>query len=197
MTGHDAMTALVHGVKTVLAGDNETMEIAKRPPCDTPPQALVTILSLMTDSKSTILPKFEVGQTWRTRKGDTCAITQIANHCEYPIATDLYGPSWKAWYDLNGNSCFGNGDHEDDLVSLVKPVIAIDKPEKEPTPAPIIMPNSAEFLLPQSIVNGDTPFYVVVAIDPDDGEKLVWETPMPEGATLEAALAFYKASVCQ
>ena len=186
MTGHDAMTVLVHGVKTVLAGDNETMEIAKRPPCDTPPQALVTILSLMTDSKSTILPKFEVGQTWRTRGGDTCTIVLIHRLSEFPTVTDLYG---RHWHNLNGNSCLGNGDHEDDLVSLVKPTIAtISEPFSDPIPAPIVMPDSAEPLLPQSIVNGDTPFYVVVAIDSEDGEKLVWETPMPEGATLEAAL---------
>ena len=103
MTGHDAMTALVHGVKTVLAGDNETMEIARRPPCDSLPQVLAITLSPMTNSKSTT-------------------------------------------------------------------------------------PLKVASLLPEAIANGDTPFYVVVVIDSEDGEKLVWETPMPEGATLEAAL---------
>jgi len=185
MTGRDAKTILVHGISTVLAGDNETMEKAKSPQCDSLPQALVTTLFPMTDSKSTILPKFEVGQTWRTRGGDTCTITHVDYCLNYPIRTDLYGGHW---HYSNGNSCLSDGDYEDDLVSLVKLTTAIDEPEKEPTPAPITMPDSTAPLLPQSIVNGDTPFYVVVVIDSEDGEKLVWETPMPEGATLEAAL---------
>lgn len=133
----------------------------------------------MTDSTMT-LPKIEVGQVWRTRKGDICRVLFMKQDQtdKWPIQTNLYGSHW---HELNGNSCLGNGDHEDDLVSL------LEEPVSKPAPSPSIASASPASHLPPAIANGDEPFYVVVAIDPD-GEKLVWETPIPEGTTLEAAL---------
>ena len=173
------MTIPVHGIKTALAGDYEPMEIAKPLPCDFPTHPLATILFPMTNSTMT-LPKIEVGQVWRTRKGDICRVLFINQDQgdEHPIQTDLYGSHW---HELNGNSCLGKGHHEDDLVSL------LEEPVPNPVPSPSVASASPTPHLPPAIANGDEPFYVVVVVDPD-GEKLVWETPIPEQTTLNAAL---------
>jgi hypothetical protein len=176
MTGRDAKTILVHGINTVLAGDNEIMGKAKSLPCENLHQAPATILFLMTESTMTF-PEFEAGQVWRTRNGQLCRIMFIDQDktCKYPICTDLRGGHW---HHLDGKSCLNN---DDDLVFL------IGKPVLESPPTTSIPAASVTNALPAPMANGDVPFYVVVAIDPD-GEKLVWETPIPEGATLEAAL---------
>lgn len=176
MTGRDAKTILVHGIKNVLAGDNETMGKAKSLPCDNLHQAPATILFLMTESTMTF-PEFEVGQVWRTRSGQLCRIILVDQSGTYacPVCTDLWGGHR---HYLNGKSYLSN---RDDLVSLVGP------PIPESPPATSIPATSATNALPAPMANGDVPFYVVVAIDPD-GEKLVWETPIPEEATLNAAL---------
>ena len=178
MTGRDAMTILVHGISTVLAGDNETMEKAKSLPCDSPNHHPATILFPMTTDSTMTLPKFEVGQVWRTRGGDTCTIILMGNDPLCSVKTNLRGFHW---HDQNGHSVEAGGDHEDDLVSLVS------KPVLETVPIPNVASASSTPHLPPAIANGDEPFYVVVAVDPD-GEKLVWETPIPEQTTLNAAL---------
>jgi len=176
MTGRDAKTILVHGINTVLAGDNETMEKAKSLPCDNSLRNLAIILFLMTES-TMALPKFEVGQVWRTRSGNLCRVILVDQSGTYgcPVCTDLRGGHR---HYPNGKSYLSN---RDDLVSLVGPPIP-----RSPF-APSVLATSTTNVLPAPMVNGDAPFYVVVAIDPD-GEKLVWETPLPEEATLDAAL---------
>ena len=96
----------------------------------------------------------------------------------YPVKTNLRGAHW---HDPTGHGDDGDGNHEDDLVSLVS------EPIPEPAPSPSIASASPASHLPPAIANGDVPFYVVVAANPN-GEKLVWETPIPEETTLEAAL---------
>lgn len=174
MTGRDAKTILVHGVNTVLAGDNETMGKAKSLPCENLHQAPATILFLMTESTMATCPKFQVGQVWRTRSGQLCRIRFIAQieWYKFPIYTDLRGSHL---HDLKGKSSLND---DDDLVLLVIP---------ELPPTSSVAAASATNALTAPMANGDVPFYVVVAIDPD-GEKLVWETPIPEETTLEAAL---------
>ncbi len=176
MTGHDAKTIRVHGVNTVLAGDNETMEKAKLLPCDNLFQSVATILFLMTES-TVAFPKFEVGQVWRTRNGKLCRVVAVRHEeaLEWPIYTDLRG---NHWHHLDGKSYLNDAD---DLVFLVS------EPIPESPPSPFVPTISVTNALPAPMANGDVPFYVVVAIDPD-GEKLVWETPIPEETTLEAAL---------
>jgi hypothetical protein len=247
----DVRTIPVHGIKTALVGNNEPMEIAKPLPCGNHPPNPATTSFPMTDSTMAKFPRLQVGQVWRTRKGDTCTILSVSRDDEFCVLTNLYG---KHWHNLNGWSLLGSGNHEDDLVSLLVPWLAAGQswkradgkdvvleewtcteqgktlfvadgffyegngeplqdgshlrlvslisdaapasPEPTPKSSPIVISvpssdvsttNSSAPHIPPAIVNGDEPFYVVV-VNNLDGEKLVWETPIPEATTLTAAL---------
>lgn len=60
-------------------------------------------------------------------------------------------------------------------------------PAAEPTPLPVPAPK-----IPEPIRNGAAQFYVVVVSDDSGrgsgGNPIIWETPVPDGSTLQAVL---------
>jgi hypothetical protein len=61
------------------------------------------------------MSKFKLGQTWRTRDGETCTIVLVEDSLatDYPICSDLYEGHW---HRPDGTSCHAC---KDDLIELL------------------------------------------------------------------------------